>query len=396
MMKREIDVLIYGDLAALDLVFGEYLARRGLRVIVARKNREGQNPTLHASSDFHQALSAESVLKISSPWQLIRIARKARVIVTIIGALGFALNWRWPLRGLFGLPPVINIAAGSDFSELLSEKSHLGFFYRYFVRKCFVNLTVPYPHIVKNIVGQRIRNFSFLRFPYLLPPPPPVMDTTELRTGPLRFFHPSHIDFKINDPGDHRNSSKGNDRFLRALLKAFDDGFDAQCTILYRGPDRDIARKMTDNSHHSARFIWKDTLSRDDLNLEIGAADIVVDQFDVGGLGGIAIEAMAMGKPVLVYLHPGCLDLLYPDHPPVINAYHEVEIYQALWANADRRKLMALGRAAQRWVYSYHSGDTCIEPLLLYYFQATGHNVSRCCQTPELSVEELPDARRNQ
>lgn len=370
-MREVVDILICGDLAALDIIFAEYLARRGLRVVVARKVRAGAEHSRNVPEDFLHALDPARIVEFRSAGELLGMARKARVVITVTGAFFWAIRWRWLFRRVLSMPPVINIAAGSDFSELLGDNGAFGRLYRYFSRSCAINLTVPYPHIIKNVLQKKITNCSFLRYPYLLPASPPEIIEGR-KFGALRLLHSSHLDFKVNDSGRHRNSSKGNDRFIRALLRALDEGLDAECIMLFRGPDREIAREMTERSRHAHRFHWKDALSREELHREIRDADIVVDQFDVGGLGGIAIEAMALGTPLMTYLHGGCMDVLYPQHPPVINAHTEADIYRQLMTHTDRAGLATLARAAQQWVYAYHSGDSCLGLLMFYYTFYTG------------------------
>ena len=285
----------------------------------------------------------------------------------------FALRWRWIFRRILRFPPVVNITTGADVTELLSEASLAGLFYRYFVRSCDYNLTFVSPNSLKNIFKYQIKNVLFLRHPFYLPPS--VKSVGSKKTGRLRFFHPSHIDFKVNDPGSHRNSSKGNDRFLRAFIRALDDGLDAECVILDRGPDRHEARAIIKSSKFSDRFIWKPHLSREEMLKEYETADVVVDQFDVGVLGGVAIEAMAMAKPVLTYLHEQCLNVVYAEHPPVLTAHTEEDIYQQLMRYSDRNELRQIGIEAKRWVYQNHFWETCCDQFLLYYTLLTGHQV---------------------
>lgn len=371
MRRFQYDILIYGDLCANDLQMGEFLSRRGLDVRVARKVRDASCAAIDLPGDFFRSLSQEQIISIRNPSELITLARRARMVLTFTGAFGFTLRWRWPLRKWLGLPPVFNYPTGSDFSELLAQSGPAAWFYRYFVRTCDMNAAFTYPHILQSILRRKVKNIAFLRHPYLLPKVKPA----EPRSGRLRLFHPSHLDFKINDPGVHRNSSKGNDRFLRALLRALDEGLDAECLLLDRGPDRAIARQMIEASPHASRFVWLPHLSREEFFATMAGADIVVDQFDVGGLGGIAVEAMALGKPVLLYLNEACLPIVYPESPPVLNAFSEDEIHARLVAGTDRQALVDLGLEAQAWVRRYHSWDTCLDTLLFYYALLTGHEV---------------------
>jgi glycosyltransferase involved in cell wall biosynthesis len=372
-MKRY-DILVCGDLCALDLIVGEFFARKGLRVCVVRRIRTGTPAEdIGVPQGFIKALSPQHIVHISRVAELVRIARSARLVLTFTGSFGFALKWRWPLRRLLGLPPVINSPTGSDFSELLMAKSATGAFYRYFVRTCDLNVGLVYPRILQNMAELRLKNVVFFRHPYLLPEfdaPRPPSDSG----GRLRFFHASHFDFKINDPGDQRNSSKGNDRFLRAFMRALDQGLDAECHMVDRGPDRVVARNMTETSRHSERFVWMPHLTRDELFREMARADVIVDQFDVGGLGSIAVEAMAIGKAVLTFLRPSSLSIVYAEPPPVINAQTEDEIFEQI-RGQTRPELQRIGREARRWVRQNHSWQTCLDQYLFYYSVLTGHRV---------------------
>lgn len=372
-MKRS-DVLVFGDLCANDITLAEFLARRGLRVCVARYAKT-DSEGVKIPKDFLRALPEKDIVMISSPAELVSLARRARLVVSFTGSFGFAMKWRWPLRRLFGLPPVISIATGSDFSELLVEPSGRGRFFRYFSSTCDLNMVCAYPHVLKNILELRLKNVIFPRYPIYILPDRPVQPIASLLEGKLRFFHPSHLDFKVRDPGGHRTSAKGSDRFLRAFIRALDHGLNADCLVLDRGPDRWEAKKIVEATPHASRFVWRPHLSRDELFDEMTRADVIVDQFDVGGLGGIAIEAMALGKPVMTYVAPQCVHIVYSSPPPVISAHSEDEIFDAIMSYADRSRLLALGASAHEWVHENHGWETCLDQLLFYYSLLTGHQI---------------------
>jgi glycosyltransferase involved in cell wall biosynthesis len=376
MARYQTDILIFGDICAFDLIVGEYLARRGVRVCVARRNRDSdRKPYVQdVPSGFLRALSYGDIITVDGPAALLRKARSARLVLTFSGALAFTLKWRWFYWNALGYPPVINYSTGSDFSELLGTNSLLGRFYRWFVRSCKLNMGFPYPHTIKNLVAQRVTNVVFPRFSYLLPEPG-LSAPTQGHGRRLRYFHPSHLDFRVTDAARERNSSKGNDRFIRAFLRALDNGVDAECVMLDRGPDREIARQMIDNSKHADRFLWRPHLDREAFFQEMAQSDVVVDQFDVGGLGGIAVEAMSMKKPVLVHLEKACLNIVYPEFPPVLNAFSEDEIYTQILLNTDPDVLAQKGELAAIWVRQNHSWENCLDTLLFYYSVLTGHEL---------------------
>ena len=162
---------------------------------------------------------------------------------------------------------------------------------------------------------------------------------------------------------------------LERFAHAVKDGLDACCVILDRGPDKDVAKELIHNLGVEGRFIWKPHLTRDKLLNEFRKADVVVDQFDVGGHGGIAMEAMSMGKPVMIYLQKNCMNLHYAEQPPVLNCHTEDEIYEQIMKSRDRIHLQNLGKKAKEWVYKYHYWETCLDQFLLYYTLLTGHRV---------------------
>ena len=84
----------------------------------------------------------------------------------------------------------------------------------------------------------------------------------------------------------------------------------------------------------------------------------MVDQFDVGALGGIACEAMAQAKPVMIYIDKNYWPLVYDEEPPVINCHTEDEIYNAILEWADKKKLQDLSERAEKWVRKYHDVHT--------------------------------------
>jgi glycosyltransferase involved in cell wall biosynthesis len=82
------------------------------------------------------------------------------------------------------------------------------------------------------------------------------------------------------------------------------------------------------------------------------AADVVVDQLRLGWYGGLAVEAMALGRPVLANIREG--ENPFGDALPVVRTGPE-RLRDDLRALAgDRERLAALGRAGRAFVESVH------------------------------------------
>lgn len=82
-------------------------------------------------------------------------------------------------------------------------------------------------------------------------------------------------------------------------------------------------------------------------------ADIIVDQLHIGWYGVLAVEAMALAKPVVAYVREDLRTRLGEEPPLAMAGPHDVEVVLAeLLADAGRRQ--ALGRRARGWAEQMH------------------------------------------
>lgn len=96
-----------------------------------------------------------------------------------------------------------------------------------------------------------------------------------------------------------------------------------------------------------------------EIRRHMAEADIVADQFIIGWYALFAIEAMAMAKPVLCFLHPERVELYtmfsFGGECPLVNthAFEIKERLRELVHDAGRRR--ELGLAGRRYVENHHS-----------------------------------------
>ena len=100
-------------------------------------------------------------------------------------------------------------------------------------------------------------------------------------------------------------------------------------------------------------------------------ADLVVDQLLAGWYGGFAVEAMALGKPVIAYLRESDLHVLPREmraELPVIDAT-PATIYDVLkeWLTVRRHALRERGRAARAYVERWHDARVIAKRLVAEY-----------------------------
>ena len=97
-------------------------------------------------------------------------------------------------------------------------------------------------------------------------------------------------------------------------------------------------------------------------------ADIVVDQLLAGWYGGFAVEAMALGKPVIAYLRESDLHVLprkMREELPVIDAT-PATIYDVLkdWLTVRRHALPERGRVSRAYVERWHDARAIAKRLI--------------------------------
>lgn len=82
-------------------------------------------------------------------------------------------------------------------------------------------------------------------------------------------------------------------------------------------------------------------------------ADIIVDQLLIGTYGVFALEAMALGKPVMTYLRDDLVDT-FPPELPIVGTSKETfkEDLRALLSDAHRRR--GVGLRSREYVENYH------------------------------------------
>ncbi len=106
-------------------------------------------------------------------------------------------------------------------------------------------------------------------------------------------------------------------------------------------------------------------VSHEEVVTLMRSADVVVDQLIGGNIGLTALEAMALGKPVVSYVRDPARFLADPESCPVINANPDTlhDVLRGLVE--DPSGLPALGRASREYVERHHSIPAFAERLRL-------------------------------
>ena len=111
-------------------------------------------------------------------------------------------------------------------------------------------------------------------------------------------------------------------------------------------------------------------LHHDEARRRYERADIVVDQLNAGWYGLFAIEAMALGKPVVTFLHDEAVERTeqaFGTKVPVVSATADtlVERLRPLVEGAQERR--RVGAASRAYVEQVHDVDRNADRLLDIY-----------------------------
>jgi glycosyltransferase involved in cell wall biosynthesis len=111
-------------------------------------------------------------------------------------------------------------------------------------------------------------------------------------------------------------------------------------------------------------------LHHDEARRRYERADMVVDQLNAGWYGLFAIEAMALGKPVVTFLHDEAVartEEAFQTPVPVVSATADtlVERLRPLVEDAEERR--RIGAQSRTYVEQVHDADTIADRLLDIY-----------------------------
>ncbi|KFM18795.1 D-inositol 3-phosphate glycosyltransferase protein [Marine Group I thaumarchaeote SCGC AAA799-P11] len=262
----------------------------------------------------------------------------------------------FPIFALFSNKPYVAYAQGSDLRELAFSNSVKGILLRLAYKKAKLVITAQPDHIpfIKNL---KIPNWIFLPVPWN---DEIIMENQTCQKNKQKFtiFHPSDLNWSL----------KGNDIFIKGFAKFVKKFPNSILIIIERGKDSSNTKKLIHELkiEDHIQFI-KGPLLKDELFSYYGSCDVVVDQFIVGSLGTIALEAMLHEKPVITFIHKTLYQNAYSEMPPVQIASNSDEILCRLESLINEKNRLSVGKKSREWVQTFHSSNLIIKNLIMIY-----------------------------
>ncbi len=182
-------------------------------------------------------------------------------------------------------------------------------------------------------------------------------------------------EFVLFCPARQNWALKGNDKVIRAVAEILKRGkLDAVLFLCAWGQEIDQSRQLIEELGIGSRVIWLPPLNKMNLVQFYNAADVVLDQFTLGAFGTTTPEAMACGKPVMLYFNDEVHKWCFPEMPPVVSTFTVQEISRRLVdllnSPQERREM---GRRARVWVEQYHGWELVANRHIRVYREILDH-----------------------
>jgi glycosyltransferase involved in cell wall biosynthesis len=177
-------------------------------------------------------------------------------------------------------------------------------------------------------------------------------------TGEVVFFSPTRQDWI----DAHLSWTKGNDRAIRALALVRDRGYSCRLVLGEWGRDLDASRSLVEELGLEPLVDWTPALRKAPLWTRYLTSHAVLDQFVLPAIGGVAFEAMALGRRVITALDVEATRDFFGEAPPVLACSEPEDIAEAMVSviqdPADEEKVGARTRA---WFERFHSSQRIVE-----------------------------------
>ncbi|HNC82018.1 MAG TPA: glycosyltransferase [Nitrospira sp.] len=133
---------------------------------------------------------------------------------------------------------------------------------------------------------------------------------------------------------------------------------------------------------HVFELLLVEGLSNDEAHRIYESADVLVDQLFAGWYGGLAVELMALGKPVLVYIREDDLGFIpvemKSDLPFIQVTPQTIEAVLRQVLEMPREDLVALGRKSRAFVERWHDPIRIAEAIKIDYENALSERAVPC------------------
>lgn len=178
-------------------------------------------------------------------------------------------------------------------------------------------------------------------------------------TQRLRILNGARLNWKKPMPaGFSRQDHKGTDILLRGFAQFLQAGGQGELLLFRKGLHVGETETLANELGISKDVIWKDETGLNEFYAELEQADIVCDQFGDSFPGLVALDAMALGRPVIANFRPPIMSSHYAEPLPAFQAESAEEVKHHLLelsASPDLRR--SAGLAGRRFAETHFSPE---------------------------------------
>ena len=177
-------------------------------------------------------------------------------------------------------------------------------------------------------------------------------------------FHPTRQDW-VADTG---YADKGNDIVFRALAALRAQGLRVGAVCCEWGANVVQSQQLAADLGVTPHVRWIKPQANLGFIRMARACGLVVDQFKLGGFGGVTFKSLAAGVPVCTNLDEAAAMASLGTLPPVLRCTDEAELVGIVAAlYRDPRGLKTLAGECRAWAKTHHSGSDVIATQLRCY-----------------------------
>lgn len=159
-------------------------------------------------------------------------------------------------------------------------------------------------------------------------------------------------------PARHDWAVKGTDKMIWAVGHLIKELKDTRIVLILTtwGQEIEKSKALIATEDIAHRVVWLPLLPKRKMVEYYRAADIVLDQFNIGTFGLATAEAMACGKPVVTHFDPKTHEWCFVEMPPVLRAYTKEDIFERLRELVkDPQEKQRIGQHSRDWIVRYHN-----------------------------------------
>ena len=133
-------------------------------------------------------------------------------------------------------------------------------------------------------------------------------------------------------------------------------GYDFRVAFVEWGQEIEASKTLIESEEVADRVIWIKPQSRPIVWKIYTHATAVIDQFRAAAFGGVALEAMALGRRLITRYDAKAGEAFFASPPPILEAASDQDVFRQMRAALnDPEDRQGLGLAARAWMEREHS-----------------------------------------